>query len=634
MRSVPRRGGKGRPSPLRRWNLRGGTTMFAVCVSLLLVWLATAEPSSFSDRGGVEARHRRGARRWTLSVGRPPDTNGPIVIEKKVLVDADDGPSPAPMGGGGSKLDEPVVGSTKKTADADEASFERGCGDVSKMFKDVAARYDTMKDTGVLVVDWSENHFNGIGDEMQHYQELLAIAVGTGRAPFLRTQRRECEGTGLAGAREPSSLKHLATKCHFDLGDFFTGAHGVDWKWDDAKERAVKDALGAEGAKELVVTWSIHGMFFGHDDKDEHPTGEYAAAPDVNLVKVMMEHPKFREHKLVRLRIRTNFGHWCHPKELQRGSWGTCESYRYVVGIEEYKDRAGESPCPDCAVGGCFGMAMLQPREALRRKLAPYVEKMEDKRWVATVAFHIRTGFADMSQVVPPESPRADNATLDTLDAFLASEAKRVKYPPPVCPDKDFGAATAFERTDGPLRTFLKCVVSTAKNLADKAGDRNAWGTFMLTDSPAVRAAVEREFVELDARVVVTDGAYGHVKFANSGVCSDGARTCDASDPRPVWERSMMDLYLVGRVDAVLMLYQSKFSVAAMMRGAVKYGQRELYENTRITHSLVDPLVNEMKNGGWSRANEERKRMWTKLWDLFGPEGSREGLRTSSYASQ
>ena len=139
----------------------------------------------------------------------------------------------------------------------------------------------------------------------------------------------------------------------------------------------------------------------------------------------------------------------------------------------------------------------------------------------------------------------------------------------------------------------------------------------MLTDSPAVRAAVEREFVELDGRVVVTDGAYGNVKFANSGVCvQHGAKqsgSCDASDPRPAWERSMMDLYLVGRVDAVLMLYQSKFSVAAMMRGAVRYGQRELYQNTRITHSLVDPLVNEMKNGGWSGANEERKRMWTAV---------------------
>ena len=131
------------------------------------------------------------------------------------------------------------------------------------------------------------------------------------------------------------------------------------------------------------------------------------------------------------------------------------------------------------------------------------------------------------------------------------------------------------------------------------------------------------------------------MKFSNSGVCAQtvhtsetGAQTCDASDPRPAWERSMMDLYLVGGVDAVLMLYQSKFSVAAMMRGEVRFGQRELYQNTRITHSLVDPLVNEMKNGGWSRANEERKRTWTKLWDLFGPEGSREGLRTSSYASQ
>ena len=100
--------------------------MFAVCVSLLLVWLATAEPSSFSDRGGVEARHRRGARRWTLSVGRVPDTDGPIAIEKKVLVDADDGPSPAPMGGGGSKLDEPGVGSTavSSSSSSDEASFE------------------------------------------------------------------------------------------------------------------------------------------------------------------------------------------------------------------------------------------------------------------------------------------------------------------------------------------------------------------------------------------------------------------------------------------------------------------------------------------------------------------------------
>ena len=152
--------------------------------------------------------------------------------------------------------------------------LERNCGDMSKLFKDVAARYDTMNDTGVIVVDWSENHFNGIGDEMQHYQELLAIAIGTGRAPFLATQRETCEGTGLGGSRAPSSMKHLATECHFDMGDYFTGAHGVDWKWDDAKEAKVRAALGDDDADELVVTWSTSGMFFGHGDKDEHPSGD------------------------------------------------------------------------------------------------------------------------------------------------------------------------------------------------------------------------------------------------------------------------------------------------------------------------------------------------------------------------
>jgi hypothetical protein len=240
-----------------------------------------------------------------------------------------------------------------------------------------------------------------------------------------------------------------------------------------------------------------------------------------------------------------------------------------------------------------------------------------------------------MSQVVPPDAPRVENSTMDTLDAFLASEAKRVGYPAPVCPDKDFGAAVQYEPTDGPLRTFLKCVASTAKNLAGKAGDRDAWGTFMLTDSPAVRAVIERQFPTLDGRVVVTDGTFGHVIFANSGVCAGGSdRECDASDPRPVWERSMMDLYLVGRVDQVLMLYQSKFAVAAMMRAEVPHGQREMYQNTRITHSLVDPVVSEMNHGGWNKAETERKRTWVKLWDMFGPEGNREGLRTSSFASQ
>jgi hypothetical protein len=225
------------------------------------------------------------------------DTDGPVVVEKKVLVDADDEGSVSPSSL--RSVDPPNDGASHASEkdspwspDTDEAELERNCGDMSKLFKDVAARYDTMNDTGVIVVDWSENHFNGIGDEMQHYQELLAIAIGTGRAPFLATQRRTCEGTGLGGSRSPSSMKHLATECHFDMGDYFTGARGVDWKWDDAKEAKVRAALGDDDADELVVTWSTSGMFFGHGDKDERvgtgrePREGDDGAPGVSVAQV------------------------------------------------------------------------------------------------------------------------------------------------------------------------------------------------------------------------------------------------------------------------------------------------------------------------------------------------------------
>ena len=107
-----------------------------------------------------------------------------------------------------------------------------------------------------------------------------------------------------------------------------------------------------------------------------------------------------------------------------------------------------------------------------------------------------------------------------------------------------------------------------------------------------MRSVIESSFPTLSDKIVVTDGAYGNVKFSNTGVCVEhSGDECDASDPRPAWERSMVDMYLVGVSDVVMMLYQSKFGQAAILRADVRHGRRELYINTRITHSLVDPLV-------------------------------------------
>ena len=63
-------------------------------------------------------------------------------------------------------------------------------------------------------------------------------------------------------------------------------------------------------------------------------------------------------------------------------------------------------------------------------------------------------------------------------------------------------------------------------------GDKGEWGVFMTTDSPAVRLVVENQFPRLAGKIIVTDGAYGNVKFSNTGVCVDEGEAgagCDAS---------------------------------------------------------------------------------------------------------
>lgn len=561
--------------------------------------------------------------------------------------------------------------------------FRATCGAADAFFAAAGARYapgSLRRDPslGVLIIDWSENHFNGIGDEMQHYQEMLAIGLGTGRAAYLQTQPRACRGTGLGGSPAPPSVAHVVEACRFDLGDFFTGIRGVDWRWDAEKERKMADELGvapeAARADELVVTWSPKGMYYrtGRDGvaegEAESPDGTYVAPPDANSIEVMMNDPVVRGARVVRIRIKQSFGHWCHPH--QRGDWGMCASYRWIVGVRTTNDgnrsasqngsstSSSPSPCPSCAVGGCFGAAIAHPRDFLKRQMAPYLREMERGNWTAAVAAHVRVGFADVSAVAPPTRAfsRRENATLAGMDAFLAEEAERVPFPEPECPAADIAKRTGADtrqheagppgpiNRDGgfagvpnasaPLSSFLRCAAATGRALA--SGPDAPWGVFLMTDAPGVRAVVFAEAKRLGLpSVLATDGAYGHVKAGNTGVCAEAAEaSCDASDPRGAWSRSMADMALMGFADVEVMLFQSKFGAAASMRAAIPHGLREFYRDARLTHSLVAPLADEMagRGGAPEGADAARAETWTRLWDLFGPAGAREGLRTSRYA--
>ena len=87
---------------------------------------------------------------------------------------------------------------------------------------------------------------------------------------------------------------------------------------------------------------------------------------------------------------------------------------------------------------------------------------------------------------------------------------------------------------------------------------------------------------------------------------------------------------LLGEAGVQLLLYSSKFADAALMRSIkVKRGRTHFYENTRITHQLIDPLVSRIQK---PNPSEEDWSTWGLLWDNFGPNGERKEVKGSSLA--
>jgi len=519
---------------------------------------------------------------------------------------------------------------------------ENQCQVVKTYFQEtLKPRYDDLKTNKIVIIDWSENYQNGIGDEMQHYQELFIIGISTGRAAYVKTQKAECDGLGISEGDEIENSKtyeDLARKCQFDLGDYFIGYGDIDWKWDKGKRRRAKKELFDDGDfEETVFTWSQKGAYIG-DEQPERYKGGFYAASDENSVVRTMEHPKFQAARVARIRIKTNFGHWCHPKP---SDWGICLSYRWAINFENNftSSKCGEG----CGIGSCFGAQMLTPRKHLKIALLPPFEEMSRRGWKQIVGAHIRTGFADMSQVQPPTNvPRVvKEPSLASVDNLLATERTKRDYPKPKCPIKNEHRVSWREESDeedadggsAPMTLFLKCLADLMRDVRLKESD--PLGLFFTTDSPAINAILHSpEALKVlrvnGTEVLSTVGSFGNVKFSNTGVCDDSSDSCVASDPRSAWLKSMVDMTLLGEADVQLLLYSSKFADAALMRSTkVKRGRTHFYENTRITHQLIDPLVSRIQK---PNPSEEDWSTWGLLWDNFGPNGERKEVKGSSLA--
>ena len=79
------------------------------------------------------------------------------------------------------------------------------CQEVKTYFQEtLKPRYEDLKTNRIVIIDWSENYQNGIGDEMQHYQELFIIGVSTGER---RTSRRKKQSATDWASRKATKLR-------------------------------------------------------------------------------------------------------------------------------------------------------------------------------------------------------------------------------------------------------------------------------------------------------------------------------------------------------------------------------------------------------------------------------------------
>ena len=87
-----------------------------------------------------------------------------------------------------------------------------GLRETIQYLEEYKRRMADMAEVGVVVMDWSvRGKFNGIGNEIQHYLEMLAIGLSTRRVAFVQTQLASCPGTTCLIAPHLTSLHRAAS---------------------------------------------------------------------------------------------------------------------------------------------------------------------------------------------------------------------------------------------------------------------------------------------------------------------------------------------------------------------------------------------------------------------------------------
>lgn len=532
--------------------------------------------------------------------------------------------------------------------------WEKRCGCERKaVFDNITRLYAELP--AVLVFDLRDTKWNGLGNSLPRWIDMLRFGTTLGRATFLLF-------SSCALDKDDAEVGDgLSAGCSFDLGEYYEAQSGVSWQWNAANKARVERAMASRGV-------TIARRHFCN----------YTAA-QVGAV-VAKPHPGCTLPSLF------GVGGKCHYEMCMHDTleWMTAEATRdhpfvLIDRIEQLDSSMFSAlrrhlPADDCSDShrreaapgtyGCAYMGWLRPTPVLQAYLEPYLAKLD--AFDAVVTLHFRSRYVDFAgqdhtmwehAVKPTFQPDVSGWTaadfVDAMERMLAEcEAGTDAVAEPCARHRVQGAKHARDHTDdtyynepktcgtqlatfhlrtkvgGPISRAFTCAGRLAESLAHgeepdirvlgRLGPKLAewreeatrawprkgrWALFVMSDSPALMRFIN-ESEQLRGRVVHTEGVFAHNTFAQ--VCSKNSglgswRCSRGKDPGGGWTRIILDHYIASLTDGIVGLPQSTFQEAVLMNSMtakLRYLAFHFITQSWTRKDFRDGIVRVLQGGG------------------------------------
>jgi hypothetical protein len=461
----------------------------------------------------------------------------------------------------------------------------------------------------VLVIDASCacNGDNGVGNLFGDYAVWLTLAALAERAIFIAWASR--------GTADDPNRSHACpcerARRRFDLGELFQSASGRAWRWTAATQKAVVKRHGssAEAVYEVARARPCEELSMRLAGPEPWLTvrDPFASSKNRSARSTVAMMPRCSgkdvfpgaKGAVVAPLIHAFALRWSRSKGSRSGSRGgpsrgerdltqTLDDDEWSLWRTPLRPSTRSTPLGQLM--RCVLHAMLRPRPALAAHLGPLAERVGSD---ALVVLQLRTGWADDTDVLARHSARRAKGEggrakgeggrhlhrAASSSGFVASASDRWEaltsspcgqLPPEgidmaQCADPSgrkgrsqlprVPGARVPRSNSSKLAAVVECSARRAHSIARerRGGSRDAWRVFVSSDSPGVRALLER-LPALQGRFM---GCVPTACSARTGMHSKGGSAAVGLGDRL---DLAVDLWMLGAADASVFSTETSFS--------------------------------------------------------------------------